>query len=70
MTVGITGWQAYEGFKADGVHSVKGWIFGVVGGIFYLGNIYGSVVAADIYNEEQEVFFRLSVNKYLNENFK
>lgn len=70
VTVGITGWQAYEGFKADGVHSVKGWIFGVVGGIFYLGNIYGSVVAADIYNEEQEVFFRLSVNKYLNENFK
>jgi tetratricopeptide (TPR) repeat protein len=70
VTVGITGWQAYEGFKADGVHSVKGWIFGVVGGIFYLGNIYGSVVAADIYNEEQEVFFRISVNKYLNENFK
>jgi tetratricopeptide (TPR) repeat protein len=69
FTVGITGWQAYEGFKADGVHSVKGWIFGVVGGVFYLGNIYGSVVAADIYNEEQEVFFRLSVNKYLNENF-
>jgi len=69
FTVGITGWQAYEGFKADGIHSVKGWIFGVVGGVFYLGNIYGSVVAADIYNEEQEVFFRLSVNKYLNENF-
>jgi len=70
VTVGITGWQSYEGFKADGIHSVKGWIFGVVGGLFYLGNIYGSVVAADIYNEEQEVFFRLSVNKYLNENFK
>lgn len=70
ITVGITGWQAYEGFKADGIDSVKGWIFGVLGGIFYLGNIYGSVVAADIYNEEQEVFFRLSVNKYLNENFK
>lgn len=70
ITVGITGWQAYEGFKADGINSVKGWIFGVLGGIFYLGNIYGSVVAADIYNEEQEVFFRLSVNKYLNENFK
>jgi tetratricopeptide (TPR) repeat protein len=69
LTVGVTGWQAYEGFKADGVHSVKGWIFGVVGGLFYLGNIYGSVVAADIYNEEQEVFFRISVNKYLNENF-
>jgi TM2 domain-containing membrane protein YozV len=70
ITVGITGWQAYEGFSEDGSHSVKGWIFGVLGGIFYLGNIYGSVVAADIYNQEQDVIFKISVNKYLNENFK
>jgi tetratricopeptide (TPR) repeat protein len=70
VTVGITGWQAYEGFNEDGIHSVKGWIFGVLGGIFYLGNIYGSVVAADIYNQEQDVIFKISVNKYLNENFK
>ena len=70
VTTGITTWQAYEGFKADGIHSVKGWIFGVLGGLFYLGNIYGSVVAADIYNEEQEIMFKLSVKKYLNENFK
>lgn len=70
VTVGITGWQAYEGFNEDGIHSVKGWIFGVLGGIFYLGNIYGSVVAADIYNQEQDVVFKISVNKYLNENFK
>jgi tetratricopeptide (TPR) repeat protein len=70
VTTGITAWQAYEGFKADGVHSVKGWIFGVLGGLFYLGNIYGSVVAADIYNEEQEMMFKLSVKKYLDENYK
>lgn len=69
-TVSLTCWQAYEGFKEDGIHSVKGWIFGVFGGLFYLGNIYGSVVAADIYNEEQEIMFKLSVKKYLNENFK
>jgi tetratricopeptide (TPR) repeat protein len=70
VTTGITTWQAYEGFKADGIHSVKGWIFGVLGGLFYLGNIYGSVVAADIYNEEQEIMFKLSVKKYLDETFK
>ncbi len=70
VTVGITSWQAYEGFDADGIHSVKGWIFGVLGGLFYLGNIYGSVVAADIYNEEQETMFELSVKKYLNDNYK
>jgi len=70
VTTGITTWQAYEGFKADGIHSVKGWVFGVLGGLLYLGNIYGSVVAADIYNEEQEIKFKISVKKYLNENFK
>jgi tetratricopeptide (TPR) repeat protein len=70
ITTGIATWQAYEGFKADGINSVKGWLFGVLGGLFYLGNIYGSVVAADIYNEEQEIMFKLSVKKYLDENFK
>jgi tetratricopeptide (TPR) repeat protein len=70
VTTGITTWQAYEGFKEDGLHSVKGWIFGVLGGLFYLGNIYGSVVAADIYNEEQETMFKISVKKHLDENFK
>jgi tetratricopeptide (TPR) repeat protein len=70
VTVGITSWQAYEGFDEDGIHSVKGWIFGVLGGIFYLGNIYGSVVSADIYNEEQETIFKLSVKTYMDENFK
>jgi tetratricopeptide (TPR) repeat protein len=70
VIVGITGWQAYEGFDEDGIHSVQGWIFGVLGGLFYLGNIYGSVVAADIYNEEQETIFKLSVKKYMDENFK
>jgi tetratricopeptide (TPR) repeat protein len=69
-TVSLTCWQAYEGFEENGIHSVKGWIFGVFGGLLYLGNIYGSVVAADIYNEEQEIMFKLSVKKYLNENFK
>lgn len=70
VTTGIATWQAYEGFKEDGIHSVKGWIFGVLGGLFYLGNIYGSVVAADIYNEEQETMFKISVKKYLDEKFK
>ena len=70
VTTGITTWQAYEGFEADGIHSVKGWIFGVLGGLLYLGNIYGSVVAADIYNEEQETMFKISVRTYLDESFK
>lgn len=69
ISVGFTGWQAYEGFHKDGIHSVKGWIFGVLGGIFYLGNIYGSVVVAQIYNEQQEEDFLNKVKVYVNVNF-
>ena len=48
--VGITGWQAYDGFQRDGLSSVKGWTFGTISGIFYVGNIYGSVISARVYN--------------------
>ncbi|MEO0293653.1 MAG: tetratricopeptide repeat protein [candidate division WOR-3 bacterium] len=69
VTIGFSAWQAYEGFKEDGIHSVKGWIFGSLGVFLYFGNIYGSIVAADIYNEEQELMFKLSIKNFLNENF-
>ena len=48
--VGITGWQAYDGFQRDGLSSVKGWTLGTISGIFYGGNIYGSVISARVYN--------------------
>lgn len=51
ITVGITGWQAYDGFRRDGISSVKGWTLGTLSGIFYFGNIYGSVISARIYND-------------------
>ena len=50
MIVSITGWQAYDGFRRDGISSVKGWTLGTISGIFYVGNIYGSVIAARVYN--------------------
>ena len=50
LLVGITGWQAYDGFQRDGLSSVKGWTLGTIGGIFYVGNIYGSVLSAHVYN--------------------
>jgi len=65
-TTGILGWQTYDGFHKDGIHSVKGWIFGVIGGIFYLGNIYGSVVAADIHNVEQEKRLFTEIQVFVN----
>ena len=50
VTIGITGWQAYDGFHRDGISSAKGWTLGTLCGIFYVGNIYGSVVSARVYN--------------------
>lgn len=50
FTVGITGWQAYDGFRRDGLSSAKGWTLGTLCGIFYVGNIYGSVISARVYN--------------------
>jgi len=52
--VGLTGWQAWEGFRRDGTQSVRGWIYGTLGSALYLGNIYGSVVAVEIYNDSLE----------------
>ena len=48
--VGITGWRAYDGFQRDGLSSVTGWTLGTISGIFYVGNIYGSVISARVYN--------------------
>lgn len=44
-------WLSYEGFRDKGIDSFKGWLFGTAGTIFYLGNIYGSVVAVRLYNQ-------------------
>lgn len=44
--VGVTAWLGFDGFQADGVRSVKGWLFGSLAGIFYAGNIHGSVMSA------------------------
>ncbi len=50
LTVTLTGWQAYDGFHRDGISSVKGWTLGTISGILYVGNIYGSVISARVYN--------------------
>ncbi|MCG9126685.1 tetratricopeptide repeat protein [Candidatus Poribacteria bacterium] len=51
VIIGISGWQAYDGFTRDGYSSVKGWTLGTICGIFYVGNIYGSVISARVFND-------------------
>ncbi|RKU06556.1 hypothetical protein C6502_20160 [Candidatus Poribacteria bacterium] len=57
----VLGWAAYDGFSENGVSSRKGWTFGTVGGIFYLGNVYGSVVAAQTHNRRTEAAFLATI---------
>ena len=59
--LGVLGWTAYDGFSENGVSSRKGWTFGTLGGIFYLGNVYGSVVAAQTHNRRTEAAFLATI---------
>ena len=58
---GVLGWAAYDGFSENGVSSRKGWTFGTLGGIFYLGNVYGSVIAAQTHNQRTEAAFLTTI---------
>jgi tetratricopeptide (TPR) repeat protein len=54
IITGITGWLAWDGFRENGIRSVRGWVFGSMSGVFYAGNVYGSAIAARIYNHRLE----------------
>lgn len=44
---GLTAWQSYRGFKMHGSSSVYSWLMGGLSFSFYIGNLYGSVKAAN-----------------------
>jgi len=54
LLVGLTGWQAYDGFRRGGRDSVKGWIYGAISAGFHAGNVYGAFVATRSYNKGLE----------------
>lgn len=66
--VGSMAWQAYRGFDKNGIESVYGWIFASVGAGFYIGNIWGSVKAANKYNYQQKDKIQLRVKTIFNSN--
>jgi len=49
----LTGYLSWAGFHENGINSIQGWTFGTIGGIFYIGNIYGSIIAAQLFNDKQ-----------------
>lgn len=52
--IGLIGTLSVLSFRADGMDSIRGWIYASVGGVLHVGNIYGSVVSARRYNRLRE----------------
>jgi hypothetical protein len=52
--VGIMALQSYEGYKKDGLLSVRCITFGLLGSAFYGGNIWGSINAAHLHNQSRK----------------
>ncbi|MCB0277363.1 MAG: hypothetical protein KDI06_21285 [Calditrichaeota bacterium] len=57
VVVGGSTWLAVEGFDQDGRSSIKGWVFGGLATFFYGGNLYGSVQAVRVHNQQQQQLF-------------
>jgi tetratricopeptide (TPR) repeat protein len=53
VIIGTMAWQSYEGYRKDGPLSIRCLLFGGLSGIFYSGNIYGSIIAARKHNESK-----------------
>jgi len=65
ILTGLFGYLAYTNFKHD--HQARAWIFTAVGAGFYLGNIYGSIASAQIFNAKINFDFDEGVKFYLEE---
>lgn len=56
LLTGLFGFLAYDNFSAG--HNFRGWLFAGIGSFFYAGNIYGSIISANIFNREQKEKFQ------------
>lgn len=60
---GLFGFLSYNSFKND--HNVRGYIFAGAGIFFYAGNVYGSAISANRYNQKAEQEYFESIKEYL-----
>ena len=65
ITTGLLAFLAVDNFEAG--HDTRAWIFTALGGFFYIGNIYGSVAAAQIFNARIDFEFNAALNLFLEE---
>jgi TM2 domain-containing membrane protein YozV len=66
LLIGLFGYLAYDNFAAN--HNFRGWLFAGLSSFFYAGNIYGSIISANIFNHMQKVEFRNELSNGLNDN--
>jgi TM2 domain-containing membrane protein YozV len=65
ILTGLFGYLAYTNFDHD--HATRAWIFTALGAGFYVGNIYGSVASAQIFNAKINFEFEEGVKLFLEE---
>lgn len=63
ILTGLFAYLAYTNFEHD--HPTRAWIFTAVGAGFYVGNIYGSIASAQIFNARVNFEFKEGVNLFL-----
>jgi hypothetical protein len=66
ILTGLFGYLAYTNFEHD--HDYRAWIFTGVGAFFYIGNIYGSIASAQIFNAKINFEFDDGVKLFLEDN--
>lgn len=64
LTTTVFAFIAYDNFNAG--HNTRAWIWTGVAAFFYAGNVYGSVVAAQVHNAKITFEFNDRLNVYLN----
>jgi TM2 domain-containing membrane protein YozV len=63
LITGLFAFLAYDNFKAD--HTTRAWIFTGIGAFFYVGNIYGSIASAQIFNAKIDFDFSNGLKLFL-----
>ena len=64
ITTTVFAFIAYDNFKAG--HTTRAWIWTGVAALFYAGNVYGSIAAAQVHNAKITFEFNDGLNVYLN----
>lgn len=63
ILTGLFSYLAYDNFKHD--HNFKGYLFSGIAAGFYLGNIYGSVASAQIFNVRVDFDFLKNLSDFI-----